>query len=134
MGPGAQRLSAIINEEKDTKQLCPRSCDFSSLRRETVKNTDSFKTAACPAYEELLKQCQAALEIWEQRRDEICRSRLTGTEKGGELLGLQADFTAKYALLRRHVDECRLCQFVSKLGGCDYIGTLHSISQARVLV
>ena len=99
-----------------------------------MKNSDSFKTATCPTYEEFLKQCQAALDIWEQRRDEICRRRLAGTEKGGDLLGLQADFASKYALLRRHVDECQLCQFVSKLGGRDYIGTLHSTSQARVLM
>ena len=99
-----------------------------------MKNSESFKTAACPAYEEFLKQCQDALEIWEQRRDEICSRRLAGTKQGGDLLDLQADFARKYALLRRHVDECQLCQFVSKLGGRDYIGTLHSTSQARVLV
>ena len=99
-----------------------------------MRNSDSFKTAACPEYEEFLKQCQDSLEIWEQRRDEICSRRLAGTKKGGDLLGLQVDFAGKYALLRRHVDECQLCQFVSKLGGRDYIGTLHSMSQARVLV
>jgi hypothetical protein len=99
-----------------------------------MKKSNSSNTAACPEYEEFLKHCQAALEIWEQRRDEICRSRLTGTQKGSDLLDLQADFAAKYALLRRHVDECQLCNFVSKLGGRDYIGTLHSTSRARVPV
>lgn len=39
---------------------------------------DSFKTAVCPKYEDLLKECQAALEIWEGRRDEICPSRASG--------------------------------------------------------
>ena len=99
-----------------------------------MTNSHSFNTATCPAYEDFLKQCQAALEIWEQRRDEICRRRLAGTEKGGDLLGLQTEFARKYAVLRRHVDECQLCQVVSKLGGRDYIGTLHSTSQARVLM
>jgi hypothetical protein len=107
---------------------------FFATQEGIMKNSDSFKTAACPAYEEFLKQCQDALEIWEQRRDEICSRRLAGTKKGGDLLGLQAEFARKYALLRRHVDECQLCQFVSKIGGRDYIGTLHSTSQARVLV
>lgn len=97
-----------------------------------MKNSDAFNTATCPTYEEFLKHCQAALDIWEQRRDEICRRRLAGTQKGGDLVGLQADFARKYALLRRHVDECQLCQFVSKIGGRDYIGTLHSTSQTRV--
>lgn len=76
-----------------------------------MRNRESFNTAVCPDYETLLKQCQAALEIWEQRRDEVCRARLAGTEQGGDLLGLQAEFAAKYALLRQHVDECQLCQF-----------------------
>lgn len=97
-------------------------------------NRESFNSAVCPDYETFLKQCQAALEIWEQRRDEVCRARLAGTEQGGDLLGLQAEFAAKYALLRQHVDECQLCQFVSKLGGCDYVGTLHAGSHARVLL
>ena len=30
--------------------------------------------------------------------------------------------------------ECRLCQFVSKLGGRDYVSALHAASHARVLV
>ena len=99
-----------------------------------MRNRESFNTAVCPDYETLLKQCQAALEIWEQRRDEVCRARLAGSERGGDLLGLQADFAAKYAQLRQHVDTCQLCQFVSKLGGCDYVGTLHAASHARVLL
>ena len=99
-----------------------------------MRNRESFNTAVCPDYETLLKQCQAALEIWEQRRDEVCRARLAGSERGGDLLGLQGDFAAKYALMRQHVDECQLCQFVSKLGGCDYVGTLHAASHARALL
>ena len=99
-----------------------------------MRDRESFNTAVCPDYETFLKQCQAALEIWEQRRDEVCRARLAGTEQGGDLLGLQAEFAAKYALLRQHVDECRLCQFVSKLGGRDYVSALHAASPARVLV
>ena len=99
-----------------------------------MRNGESFTTAVCPDYETFLKECQAALELWEQRSDEICRSHLAGTEQGGDLLGLQADFAAKYRLLRQHVDECQLCQFVSKLGGRDYVSALHASSHARVLV
>ena len=99
-----------------------------------MRNRESFNTAVCPDYETFLKQCLAALEIWEERRDEVCRARLAGTEQGGDLLSLQTDFAAKYAQLRQHVDACQLCQFVSKLGGCDYVGTLHAASHARVLL
>ena len=41
-----------------------------------MRNRESFNTAVCPDYETFLKQCQAALEIWEERRDEVCRARL----------------------------------------------------------
>ena len=60
-----------------------------------MKKSNSSNTAACPEYEEFLKQCQDSLEIWEQRRDEICSRRLAGTKKGGDLLGLHWRFEHK---------------------------------------
>lgn len=55
-------------------------------------------------------------------------------QKGEDLLGLQTDFARKYSVLREHVEECELCQLVSKIGGRDYLGALVSYSHARVLL
>lgn len=94
----------------------------------------AYKTAVCGEYERLLKECQANLEIWEQRRNEICDSRSSSKQAGAELLRLQANFAKSYAVLRRHVDECDLCQFVSKVGGRESLGTLVSTPHVRVVV
>ena len=74
-----------------------------------------FNTAVCNDYERLLKKCETALQIWDERREEICRARLSGKEVGDELLRLQADFARAYRVLRRHTDNCDLCRFVSKV-------------------
>ena len=97
-----------------------------------MKNELSYRTAICTDYELLLKECQAALEIWQQRRDEVCQSHSSGKKVGAELLRLQADFAKRYAVLRRHVDECDLCQFVSKVGGHDSFGNLLSSPHSRL--
>lgn len=93
-----------------------------------------YKTAVCSEYELLLKECQAALEIWEQRRNEVCESHSSGKQAGAELLRLQANFAKRYAVLRRHVDECDLCQFVSKVGGRESLGALLSIHHVRAVM
>ena len=79
-----------------------------------------FKTAVCDDYEELLSKCQGALEIFEERREEICQARLNGKVVGDELLRLQADFAKSYSMLRRHADNCELCRFVSKIAGREW--------------
>jgi hypothetical protein len=89
-----------------------------------MNNQLSCKTAFCTEYELPLKECQAALELWEQKRQGVCRARSASKDGGNELLGLQAHFAKCYALLRKHVDECELCAFVRKVGGQDSLVTL----------
>jgi hypothetical protein len=74
-----------------------------------------FKTSFCDEYEELLTNCQHALEKWTARREEAWQSGLHGRALGGELIRLQAHFAKSYAVLQKHVRECPLCEFVAKL-------------------
>jgi hypothetical protein len=85
----------------------------------------SFKTAVCTEYEQLLHDCQNALEIWRRRRDEAARTNLTGKQIGDELQKLQANYAKAYSALNRHDKECELCRFVSRIGGRQF-STLHS--------
>ena len=49
-------------------------------------------TLVCSEYQRLLEESQRARENWNERRIEICRSRLVGKETGDELLRLQAKY------------------------------------------
>jgi hypothetical protein len=70
----------------------------------------------CSKYERLLEQCKRALlEIWATRREEAWQMGLRGKELGSELVRLQADFAKSYAVLQKHVRECALCEFESKI-------------------
>jgi len=79
----------------------------------------SVKAMVCAEYQRLLEECQSALEIWNEHRAEICRSRLTGKEAGDELLRLQAKYARAYTVLRHHVHNCLRCQLVSRIQACD---------------
>jgi len=83
----------------------------------TMSQEVSFKTAVCTEYDELLHDCQHALEIWRRRRDEAARGNLTGKQIGDELQRLQANYAKTYSALNNHDKECELCQFVSRIGG-----------------
>jgi hypothetical protein len=82
----------------------------------------SFRTAVCKEYEQLLQECQHALEIWRHRRDEATEAHLSGKEIGDELQRLQANYAKAYSILKKHDKECQLCQFVSKIAGRDRAG------------
>jgi hypothetical protein len=84
-----------------------------------MDNKHSFETAICAEYEQLLLNCQNALEIWTERREEAWRSGLRGKELGAELLRLQADFARAYTFLQNHTRICPLCQFASKIAELD---------------
>ena len=73
----------------------------------------SISTMVCSDYQRLLEASKHAREIWDQRRAEICSSRLVGKETGDELLRLQANYARAYTLLRKHVQDCHRCQLVS---------------------
>jgi hypothetical protein len=75
----------------------------------------SFKTSFCSKYEELLVECQQALEVWAKRREEAGQMGWHSKEIGAELLRLQAAFAKSYAVLQKHTRECPLCEFVSKI-------------------
>lgn len=81
----------------------------------TEKEKRNFKTSVCSKYEELLVECQNALEVWAKRREEARQMGWHGKEIGGELVRLQAAFAKSYAVLQKHTRECPLCEFVSKI-------------------
>jgi len=76
-----------------------------------MNSTVAYNTAVCTQYEILLKGCEAALEAWDERHEQIAQSGLSGKEIGDELLRLQADYARAYTILRKHVRQCEICQF-----------------------
>jgi hypothetical protein len=76
-----------------------------------------YKTAFCPEYERLLGVCVQSLDTWKNRREEIANSVLREWEVGDELIRLQADYTKAYSCLEKHIENCELCHFVSKISG-----------------
>ena len=71
-------------------------------------------TIVCREYQQLLEASKCARDIWDERRTEICNSRLVGKEAGDDLLRLQANYARAYTLLRKHVQTCLRCQPVSR--------------------
>jgi len=71
----------------------------------------ALETAVCAQYEILLKECEAALEAWDERREQIAESHLSGKEVGDDLLRQQADYAKAYTALRKHMSKCWICQF-----------------------
>jgi hypothetical protein len=88
----------------------------------------SFKTAVCTKYEELLHECQRALEVWRRRREQVAETHLSGKEIGDELQKLQAHYAKAYSSLRRHDKQCELCQFVSRIGGRQIEASFREVS------
>jgi len=43
-----------------------------------MSSTVAYKTAVCAQYEILLKECEAALEAWDERHEQIAQSGLSG--------------------------------------------------------
>ena len=80
-----------------------------------MKSALSFKTAACAEYERLLKECQRALILLHERREQVRQNRLAGVEVGRELLTLQATYARAYSQLLKHAKNCDRCQFGSKV-------------------
>ena len=76
-----------------------------------------YKTAFCPEYERLLCVCVQSLDTWKNRREEIANSVLREWEMDDELMRLQADYAKAYSCLEKHIDNCELCHFVSKISG-----------------
>ena len=72
---------------------------------------NSAALAVCSQYESLLEESEAALEAWDERREQIAQSHLSGKEVGDEMLSLQADYAKAYTALRKHVSKCAICQF-----------------------
>jgi hypothetical protein len=72
-------------------------------------------TMVCSEYQRLIEESKQASKVWDERREEICRSRLVGKETGDELLRLQARYARAYSLLQKHVNACLRCRPVSKI-------------------
>jgi hypothetical protein len=80
----------------------------------------SYKTAFCSNYERLLCVCVQSLNTWRDRREEVANSGLRSKEVGDELMRLQAEYAKAYSRLEKHIDNCELCHFVSKISGRNY--------------
>src|SRR6266852_3140706 len=91
-----------------------------------------IRTTVCREYQRLLEDCQSALEIWDERRAEVCGSRLIGRETGDELLRLQAKYARAYAVLQRHSQDCLLCQLVTRMEGSDSENNANALSDSTM--
>jgi hypothetical protein len=94
----------------------------------------SVETMVCREYQRLLEECQSDLEIWNEHRAEICRSRLVGKEAGDELLRLQAKFARAYTVLQNHAQNCLRCQLVSRIAGCGSENNPDAFSESSLYV
>jgi hypothetical protein len=99
-----------------------RDAPHSGRKETAMPNVLFFKTAACSEYEQLLKQCQQALLLLHERREQVRQDRLTGVEVGRELLTLQARYAKAYSALLKHSKNCDRCQFGSKLSKRKSVG------------
>jgi hypothetical protein len=74
----------------------------------------SVELGLCRTYEELLSDCEQALDAWSARREQIRKIHLAGVKIGSEMLQLQARFAKAYAMLRRHAENCEHCRLQAK--------------------
>lgn len=63
----------------------------------------------CPEYEQLVRECEGALRVWNERRNEIYHSRLHGVQLDNELRRLQAKYAKVSWALQNHVHNCEQC-------------------------
>jgi hypothetical protein len=73
-----------------------------------MNNQFSVETAVCTEHQTLLRECQKALEIWNEHRAEFCQFRFKGREAGDELLRLQAKYARAYTIFQNHERNCQL--------------------------
>jgi hypothetical protein len=85
----------------------------------------------CPEYQRLLESCQRALVRWQQQRTIAQRASFVGSSATGELKRLQATYAQAYTLLESHEQTCRICQYVSKIGGLDFESMSNALDQWR---
>ncbi len=94
--------------------LNPAQTDALARMERAMKAELSADLGVCSAYEELLRDCEQALEDWSARSEQIRQIHLTGIEVGSELLLLQARFAKAYAVLRKHTQKCPHCSFLAR--------------------
>ena len=83
-----------------------------------VNDELSFEAVLCGDYENLLNDCQLALDRWSERSEQIRATKQTGVEAGRELLRLQARFAKSYTVLQRHVQRCERCELAARMSFC----------------
>jgi hypothetical protein len=86
---------------------------------------------SCPEYQRLLESCQRALVGWQQQRTLAQRTSFAGHRASEELKRLQANYAQAYALLESHEQTCRICQYVSKIGGLDFESMSSALNEWR---
>jgi hypothetical protein len=98
-------------------------------------NTElSVRTAFCSEYKALLGECHTALEIWNERRDEIYQSRLRAKKFDDELRRLQAKYAIALHLLQKHAHDCPLCPLVSRIAEGDSENSSNIFSDKDVYI
>jgi hypothetical protein len=80
-----------------------------------VSDNVLYEVSLCSEYENLLNECQRALDRWNERSEQLREGHQAGEATGRELLLLQARFAKAYTVLRRHVERCENCQLVAWL-------------------
>lgn len=82
-----------------------------------MSSAQYVKTGICEKYQTLLEECERALAIWDERRENAMQSRRVGKDIGDELLRLQAKYARAYTVLQNHSRNCTFCQLVKRLEG-----------------
>lgn len=88
-----------------------------------------IKTAFCSEYMRLLEECQNALKIWNERREEIYQSGLRAKKFDDELRQLQAKYASALTLAQKHAHDCPPCQFVLRIGEDDSENNSNNLSE-----
>jgi len=102
------------------------------MGQETMNNQFSVELAVCTQRQMLLAECQSALEIWTEHRDEFCQFHFIEREAGDELLRLQAKYGRAYTVLQNHERSCSFCQLASRMEGRDSENSSGTLSDYEV--
>jgi hypothetical protein len=115
---------AALGAKRKTYPIWNAGCLLSGQKEKPMRNVLVFKTAACAEYERLLRECQQALLLLHERRQQVRQDHLTGVEVGRELLTLQARYAKAYGALLKHSKHCDRCQFDPKFAKSQSVGTV----------
>ena len=105
-----------------------------------MNRQSSIRAAFCDEYGKLLEEGQRALKMWNERREEIYRSRLSGKEFDDEFLRLQAKYARALWKLQQHAHDCSQCllvrnaQVMPEIEGCDSENISSALSDRELYI